>query len=96
MRPCIGANVCINSLLEHKPLTCLANPDVGEPVGPLAETGAMVGARLSSVAAQRDSRPLVDWRSAVGITLLMRARDDPRRTDGALVRDAVANASSFA
>jgi 2,4-dienoyl-CoA reductase-like NADH-dependent reductase (Old Yellow Enzyme family) len=31
VRPCIGANVCINSLLAHKPLTCLANPDVGEP-----------------------------------------------------------------
>jgi dimethylglycine catabolism A len=31
IRPCIGANVCINSLLEHKPLTCLANPDVGRP-----------------------------------------------------------------
>jgi 2,4-dienoyl-CoA reductase-like NADH-dependent reductase (Old Yellow Enzyme family) len=30
-RPCIGANVCINSLLAHKPLTCLANPDVGRP-----------------------------------------------------------------
>jgi dimethylglycine catabolism A len=30
-RPCVGANVCINSLLAHKPLTCLANPDVGQP-----------------------------------------------------------------
>jgi 2,4-dienoyl-CoA reductase-like NADH-dependent reductase (Old Yellow Enzyme family) len=31
VRPCIGANVCINSLLDHQPLTCLANPDVGRP-----------------------------------------------------------------
>jgi 2,4-dienoyl-CoA reductase-like NADH-dependent reductase (Old Yellow Enzyme family) len=31
VRPCIGANVCINSLLAHNPLTCLANPDVGQP-----------------------------------------------------------------
>lgn len=31
VRPCIGANVCINSLLAHKPLSCLANPDVGRP-----------------------------------------------------------------
>ncbi len=31
VRPCIGANVCVNSLLDHKPLTCLANPDVGRP-----------------------------------------------------------------
>jgi hypothetical protein len=26
VRPCVGANVCINSLLDHKPLTCLVNP----------------------------------------------------------------------
>lgn len=31
VRPCIGANVCVNSLLDHQPLTCLANPDVGRP-----------------------------------------------------------------
>jgi NADPH-dependent 2,4-dienoyl-CoA reductase/sulfur reductase-like enzyme len=31
VRPCIGANVCINSLLDHQKLTCLANPDVGRP-----------------------------------------------------------------
>lgn len=31
VRPCVGANVCINALLAHKPLTCLANPDVGRP-----------------------------------------------------------------
>jgi 2,4-dienoyl-CoA reductase-like NADH-dependent reductase (Old Yellow Enzyme family) len=37
VRPCIGANVCINSLLAHKPLTCLANPDVGQPGRRIAE-----------------------------------------------------------
>jgi 2,4-dienoyl-CoA reductase-like NADH-dependent reductase (Old Yellow Enzyme family) len=31
VRPCIGANVCINALLEHKPLSCMVNPDVGRP-----------------------------------------------------------------
>ena len=30
VRPCIGANVCVNSLLDRKPLTCLVNPDVAE------------------------------------------------------------------
>ncbi|MCE2565264.1 FAD-dependent oxidoreductase [Komagataeibacter sp. FNDCF1] len=28
VRPCIGANVCINALLDHRPLTCMVNPDV--------------------------------------------------------------------
>lgn len=28
VRPCIGANVCVNRLLEAKPLACLVNPDV--------------------------------------------------------------------
>jgi 2,4-dienoyl-CoA reductase-like NADH-dependent reductase (Old Yellow Enzyme family) len=37
VRPCIGANVCINSLLDHKPLTCMANPDVGRPAARVAE-----------------------------------------------------------
>jgi dimethylglycine catabolism A len=37
VRPCVGANVCINSLLDHKPLTCMANPDVGRPLGRVAE-----------------------------------------------------------
>ena len=37
VRPCVGANVCINSLLDHKPLTCMANPDVGRPLGRIAE-----------------------------------------------------------
>ena len=30
VRPCIGANVCVNSLMLKKPLTCLINPDVAE------------------------------------------------------------------
>ncbi|XVX20450.1 NAD(P)-binding protein [Actinomycetota bacterium] len=31
VRPCIGANVCVNSLLERRPLRCLVNPDAGDP-----------------------------------------------------------------
>ena len=30
VRPCIGANVCVNSLMLKKPLSCLVNPDVAE------------------------------------------------------------------
>jgi dimethylglycine catabolism A len=37
VRPCVGANVCINSLLDHKPLTCMANPDLGRPAARIAE-----------------------------------------------------------
>jgi dimethylglycine catabolism A len=37
VRPCVGANICINSLLDHKPLTCMANPDVARPAAPIAE-----------------------------------------------------------
>ena len=32
VRPCIGANVCINSLLDHQPLTCMVNPELGRPL----------------------------------------------------------------
>jgi 2,4-dienoyl-CoA reductase-like NADH-dependent reductase (Old Yellow Enzyme family) len=47
VRPCVGANVCINGLLEHKPLSCMVNPDVGRPrdlrgEAPLGLENAMV------------------------------------------------------
>ncbi|KAB2675792.1 FAD-dependent oxidoreductase [Brucella tritici] len=29
VRPCVGANVCINALLDHKALRCMVNPDIG-------------------------------------------------------------------
>ncbi|MFF1830641.1 NAD(P)-binding protein [Paenarthrobacter sp. NPDC058040] len=29
IRPCVGANVCVNELLAARKLTCLVNPDVG-------------------------------------------------------------------
>lgn len=29
VRPCVGANVCVNGLLAGEPLSCLVNPDVG-------------------------------------------------------------------
>lgn len=32
IRPCIGANVCVNELLAARKLTCLVNPDVGTPL----------------------------------------------------------------
>lgn len=30
VRPCVGANVCVNSLMLKKPLTCHINPDVAD------------------------------------------------------------------
>jgi 2,4-dienoyl-CoA reductase-like NADH-dependent reductase (Old Yellow Enzyme family)/thioredoxin reductase len=29
VRPCVGVNVCVNGLLEGRPLSCFVNPDVG-------------------------------------------------------------------
>lgn len=29
VRPCVGVNVCVNGLLEGRPLRCFVNPDVG-------------------------------------------------------------------
>lgn len=29
VRPCVGANTCVNGLLADRPLACLVNPDVG-------------------------------------------------------------------
>jgi 2,4-dienoyl-CoA reductase-like NADH-dependent reductase (Old Yellow Enzyme family) len=31
VRPCVGANVCVNELLAARPLACLVNPDAGTP-----------------------------------------------------------------
>lgn len=31
IRPCVGANVCVNELLRARPLACLVNPDAGTP-----------------------------------------------------------------
>ncbi|MBV9289667.1 MAG: FAD-dependent oxidoreductase, partial [Hyphomicrobiales bacterium] len=37
VRPCVGANVCINALLDHKPLACMANPDAGRTAAGIAD-----------------------------------------------------------
>lgn len=34
VRPCVGANVCVNSLMLKKPLACMVNPDVGSTKEP--------------------------------------------------------------
>ena len=46
IRPCIGANVCINSLLDHRPLTCMVNPELGRPLGTIDQP---IGASRSAV-----------------------------------------------
>jgi 2,4-dienoyl-CoA reductase-like NADH-dependent reductase (Old Yellow Enzyme family) len=45
IRPCVGANVCINRLLDEKPIACLMNPDLAgqrEEARRLAGQAAMV------------------------------------------------------
>jgi dimethylglycine catabolism A len=29
IRPCVGAGLCVNKLLEEAPIECIANPDIG-------------------------------------------------------------------
>ncbi|GGE01396.1 dimethylglycine catabolism protein DgcA [Aureimonas endophytica] len=59
IRPCIGANVCINSLLDHKPLTCMVNPEVGRPPSTIdrpigaARSAVVVGAGPAGLEAAR-------------------------------------------
>ena len=59
IRPCIGANVCINALLDHKPLTCMVNPELGrtlaaidQPIG-AARSAVVVGAGPAGLEAAR-------------------------------------------
>ena len=59
IRPCVGANVCINSLLDHKPLTCMVNPELGRPLKTIdqpigaARAAVVVGAGPAGLEAAR-------------------------------------------
>lgn len=59
VRPCVGANVCINALLEHRSLVCMVNPEIGRPKGsmdvPLGENreAVVVGAGPAGLEAAR-------------------------------------------
>lgn len=49
VRPCIGANVCIDSLLDARPLTCMVNPDAAAPAA--APPPSLAGMRALVVGA---------------------------------------------
>jgi NADPH-dependent 2,4-dienoyl-CoA reductase/sulfur reductase-like enzyme len=58
VRPCVGANVCVNGLLAEQPLTCMVNPDVGQPSpvpshDPAGATALVVGAGPAGMEAAR-------------------------------------------
>lgn len=59
VRPCVGANACVNGLLSEQPTSCLVNPDVGHEAEPAAthEGGArsavVVGAGPAGLEAAR-------------------------------------------
>lgn len=59
IRPCVGANVCINALLDHKPLTCMVNPELGRPLSAIdrpigaARSAIVVGAGPAGLEAAR-------------------------------------------
>jgi 2,4-dienoyl-CoA reductase-like NADH-dependent reductase (Old Yellow Enzyme family) len=58
-RPCVGANVCINALLDHKTLTCMVNPELGRPASTIdrpigaARSAVVVGAGPAGLEAAR-------------------------------------------
>ncbi|MEI4486978.1 FAD-dependent oxidoreductase [Frigidibacter sp. MR17.14] len=60
VRPCIGANVCINSLMAHETLTCMASPALGRAPAqaaaarlPEGSTVAVIGAGPAGLEAAR-------------------------------------------
>jgi 2,4-dienoyl-CoA reductase-like NADH-dependent reductase (Old Yellow Enzyme family) len=58
VRPCVGANVCVNGLLDEQPLTCMVNPDVGQPAPvphrePAGASALVVGAGPAGMEAAR-------------------------------------------
>jgi 2,4-dienoyl-CoA reductase-like NADH-dependent reductase (Old Yellow Enzyme family) len=57
IRPCVGANVCVDRSLTDKPIACLHNPDVaapGEPARTLAgRTAVVVGGGPAGLEAAR-------------------------------------------
>jgi 2,4-dienoyl-CoA reductase-like NADH-dependent reductase (Old Yellow Enzyme family) len=59
IRPCVGANLCINRLLDEAPIECLANPDVGReldtelPVDGDGASAVVVGAGPAGLEAAR-------------------------------------------
>lgn len=58
VRPCVGANVCVNGLLDEQPLTCMVNPEVGRPSPvpdhePSGATALIVGAGPAGMEAAR-------------------------------------------
>ena len=59
IRPCVGANVCVNELLAARKLACLVNPDVGsmhemlEPSERHGSTAVVVGAGPGGLEAAR-------------------------------------------
>jgi 2,4-dienoyl-CoA reductase-like NADH-dependent reductase (Old Yellow Enzyme family)/thioredoxin reductase len=48
VRPCVGANVCVNNLLADKPLTCMVNPDA-RTSDDLAAAPSLAGQRAAVV-----------------------------------------------
>ncbi|KMO44622.1 hypothetical protein VQ03_02375 [Methylobacterium tarhaniae] len=78
VRPCIGANVCINALLDHKTLTCMVNPELGRPLSTIdrpigaARSALLIGAGPAGLEAARRlalrgfSTRLIEARDRVG------------------------------
>src|SRR5262249_43970256 len=59
VRPCVGASVCVNALLEHRSLRCLVNPEIGRDLDRLqtqlgeGRLAAVIGAGPAGLEAAR-------------------------------------------
>ena len=59
VRPCVGANVCINALMNHQSLACMVNPEIGRRLDALdrpiyaPRSAVVVGAGPAGLEASR-------------------------------------------
>ena len=98
VRPCIGANVCINSLLDHKPLTCMVNPELGRPLGTIdqpigaARSAVVVGAGPAGLEAARRlalrgfATTLIEGETELGGQMRLWSRTPSREEFGNVIR----------
>lgn len=102
--PCVGANVCVNALLDHRPLACMVNPDIGRPPAGRQQAGQegarrrgrrRRGALRCGVCARSRSRRRSGWagRCGFGPTRRRDGNSAPSSTGGKRIA-AVAGAAS--
>lgn len=97
IRPCIGANVCINTLLDHKPLTCMVNPELGRPLDAIdrpigaARSAVVVGGGPAGLEAARRlalrgfATTLIEAQAVLGGQMRLWSQTPSRREFGKII-----------